>query len=396
MPRFFLDASFSMTRFSLVVARPLRSILSITRFCLVLALVSGAWMSAGSFEGRAQDADSCAETLSTAEKVYRNRNYEKAVSLAEQCTDAEAVGDETAVRAYRVITLASLRMGALVQARSAVTNILQINPTYTADQVNDPPSYTLFVSMMRKRVDTSQPAEEETETTQQGEEETTDQDATDQETADQETTDEEATDSEPSDREPTRSVSRFFVKPLGIGFSDYTGDMPAQSFSHPLDFQEFIRGSGFPFMLHGELGYQFARQWSFVLGFQIGNYPIIGYNTGDNGISDSWRYTPQLLVRHVFGLIGESLAFYLDGGLNATFGGKGVAKTGYGPSVGGGVDIPVGESVSFFVESRFNFTLPDDAIDGSDGSNYENIEGSSTGPFDSVNQLLGTGLRVRF
>ena len=362
-----------MSHFSLPSARSLFSVHFTARSCLLLAFVVGGWMGAsGAHPVQAQnETASCADTVATAEKVYRNRNYEKAVSLAEQCTDAEAVGDETAVRAYRVITLASLRMGALVQARSAVTDILRINPSYTADQVNDPPAYTLFVSAMRGKVDITPSAQEGTETA------------------------DEATDAG-SRLQPTRSVSRFFVKPLGIGFSDYTGDMPVNSFGHPLDFEEFGQGSGFPFMLHTELGYQFARQWSFVLGFQIGNYPIIGYNTGDNGISDSWRYTPQLLVRHVFGPIGESLAFYLDGGLNATFGGKGVAKAGYGPSVGGGVDIPVGESVSFFVESRFNFTLPDGAIDGSDGSSYEGIQGSSTGPFDSVNQLLGIGLRARF
>lgn len=342
----------------------------------------------GSQEARAQEeAGPCADTLATAEEAYRNRRYDRATSLASQCTDQEEVGGSTAIRAYRVITLASLRQGALTRARSAVRNILKIDPEYTADSVNDPPSYNLFVSMMRERVDIAEAATEEPKTPTEEETETPDEEET-----------------EPSEPEPSRTAPErtdaaatgLFIKPLGIGLSDYTGDMPAQNFGHPLDFQEFSRGSGFPFMLHGELGYQFTPRWALVLGMQIGNYPIIGYDTGDNSISDSWRYTPQLLIRYAFGPLGETTVFYLDLGGNATFGGRGVAKVGYGPVVGGGVDIPLGSAVSLYVESRFNFALPDDAIDGSDGSNYENIEGSTTGPFDSVNQLLGMGLRIRF
>jgi hypothetical protein len=70
--------------------------------------------------------------------------------------------------------------------------------------------------------------------------------------------------------------------------------------------------------------------------------------------------------------------------------------------VGGGVDIPLNKTLSFFVESRFNLTLPDDAIDGTSyPEDYpadadRSPVGSITGPFDSVNQLLGIGLRLRF
>ena len=357
--------------------------------CVLLLFTAGTSMVVGgSQEARAQDeAGPCADTLATAETAYRNRRYDRATSLASQCTDQEEVGGSTAVRAYRVITLASLRQGALTRARSAVRNILKIDPEYTADSVNDPPSYNLFVSMMRERVDIAEAADEEDRAPTEEETEAPDQEET-----------------EPSEPEPSRTAPArtdaaaggVFIKPLGIGISDYTGDMPAQNFGHPLDFQEFSRGSGFPFMLHGELGYQFTPRWALVLGMQVGNYPIIGYNTGDQGISDSWRYTPQLLIRRAFGPLGETTVFYLDLGANATFGGKGIAKTGYGPVVGGGVDIPLGAAVSLYVESRFNFTLPDDAIDGSVADDYGNVQDSVTGPFDSVNQLLGMGLRIRF
>lgn len=351
---------------------------ALARLGLLLALVSGAWGMGGIFhEVRAQEeASTCADTLATAEKVYRNRNYQEAVELASQCTNDEVVGDETAIRAHRLITLASLRQGELVQARSAVNSILQIDSGYTADSVNDPPAYDLFVSMIREDRETGEAAKKE---------ETEPADEAEPEEAEAQTSD-----PGPSPPQPARAVAPFFIKPLGIGISDYTGDMPAQNVGHPFDFQEFSRGSGFPFVLHGELGYQFAPRWGLVLGFQVGNYPIVGFNTGNNDISDSWRYTPQLLVRYAFGTLGESVVVYLDGGASATFGGQGVAEPGYGPSVGGGVDIPVSNALSLYVESRFNLTFPDDAIDGPTTSS------DFMGSFDSVNQLLGVGLRVRF
>lgn len=189
-----------------------------------------------------------------------------------------------------------------------------------------------------------------------------------------------------------RPVDAFYGK-LGIGLSDYTGDFPAQNVSHPFDLQEISRpiagtASGVPFVVNGELGYQFSPTWTLAAGFQGGNYPIVGYGGQGEGTSDSYRYTPQLLGRYTFGDPAQSVAPYVDGGINATFGGA--TSIGVGPSVGGGVNILLSRSLSLYVESRFNFTLPDDAIDGAETESNDGI----TGPFDSVNQLLGFGVKV--
>lgn len=304
-----------------------------------------------------------------------NRNYQEAVTLASQCTDRSAFEDEIVIQAYRLITLASLRQGALVQARSAVTNILHIDPEYTADPVNDPPAYDLFISLVRQEEDTEGTADAETET------------------------------EEPSPALLRRNEGGPFLKLIGVGLSDYTGDLPIGNAGHPFDFQEISTGSGAPYLFTAEIGYEFPSNLALVLGVQTGNYPIVGHSTGSNDISGSWRHTPQLLVRYTFGAAGESVAAYLDAGANVTFGGEGIAGPGVGPSVGGGIDIPLSSTWSFFVESRFNFTLPDDAIDGtrdigerpgSSTTKTEDPSGSITGPFDSVNQLLGIGLRIRF
>jgi len=136
------------------------------------------------------------------------------------------------------------------------------------------------------------------------------------------------------------NVNKGLYGKLGAGFSDYTGDFPIQNTGHPLDFQEFQTGNGFPFVFNGELGYQLSPKWALAAGFQGGNYPIVGYG-GPGGIDDSYRYTPHVLGRYTFNPNG-SVAFYLDAGVNATFGGDDPpTSTGYGPTVGGGVNFPI-------------------------------------------------------
>lgn len=193
--------------------------------------------------------------------------------------------------------------------------------------------------------------------------------------------------------QPTDRPGGVFYGKFGAGFSDYTGDFPSQNASHPFDLQEFVTGSGFPATFTGELGYKFSPSLALALGLQAGNYPIVGYAGGPSGISDSYRYTPQLLARYTFGSPDQKVAPYVDGGANVTFGGDNPPTSmGYGPSVGVGVDILLNRSLSFYIESRYNLTLPDDAIDGSDTSPNDAI----TGPLDSVNELLGFGLTFTF
>ncbi len=187
----------------------------------------------------------------------------------------------------------------------------------------------------------------------------------------------------------------FFAK-LSVGLSDYTGDRPIQNRGYPVDFQEFIRGEGFPLMGSSELGYRISPRYSVALGLQVGSYPL-----AERAIQGTLS-TVQLLGRYTFSDFSENIAPYVDGGVNVTLGG---VKPGYGPSVGGGVEVPLNSSISFFVESRFNLTLPDEAVDGSKNLSdtppsatdiTDDPKGSITGPFDSVNQLLGVGLKVSF
>ena len=91
----------------------------------------------------------CQIELVAARDAYLNQDYEAALNLASRCTREHGVSDEDRIRAYRLMSLSFFRRHALVEARSAITHILSIDPTYRADPVQDPPSYALLVSMVR-------------------------------------------------------------------------------------------------------------------------------------------------------------------------------------------------------------------------------------------------------
>lgn len=330
---------------------------SLPRTCLILILASCGSMAPGTAEdAHGQETPSaCIDTLEAAEEAYRNRNYQEAITLASECTDRGAYNETTVIQAYRMMGLGFLRQGTLRQARSAILNILAIDPTYMADPVTDPPSYDLFVSLVRQEmdVDSSEPV--------------------------------------PSTEQDPRTGGNFFLKALGIGLSDYTGEFPGDRVGHPFDMREFPEPDGFPYVFSFELGYHVSQKFALVLAFQGGNYPTIGYS-GPTRL-DSHRYTPQLLARYMLGDPNGTVTPYVDGGYNVTFGGDSSTQPGYGPSLGAGLDIVLSRSTSLYVESRFNLTVPDEAIDGLDNLD-PNFKGSITGTFDSVNQLLGIGIRV--
>lgn len=92
----------------------------------------------------------CQVEIEAAHDAYLNQAYEAALDLATACVRRDGVSDPDRIRAYRLMSLSFFRQHALGDARTAVTHILSIDPSYTADPVQDPPSYALLVSMVRE------------------------------------------------------------------------------------------------------------------------------------------------------------------------------------------------------------------------------------------------------
>lgn len=201
----------------------------------------------------------------------------------------------------------------------------------------------------------------------------------------------------PDQAQSKRASDTFYIK-LGGGLSDYAGGNDGTlSIDQTTELREFFdtrkftdRGS-FPYVLVGELGYQFSPGFGLGLGYQFGQYPFangIPFTTtpsapGQGGDLGQSRHTVQLLARYMVGASVWTFSPYVDAGLNVSLGGF---SPGVGHLVGIGVDASVSDRMSLFLEGRLNFTFPDDAVDGI----------SSATRADALSALPAVGLRYTF
>ena len=187
----------------------------------------------------------------------------------------------------------------------------------------------------------------------------------------------------PSQAQVKRAGDTFYLK-AGAGLSNFGGDRgPSNDFS---DFFEpgFSANDAFPYTLVGEVGYQFSPTTSLGLGYQFGQYPYADGPATSSAIGTA-RHTAQLLGRYTLGARDWAVAPYLDLGANASFGGE---STAIGPTVGAGVDVVVSKRTSIFLETRFNATFGDGAVDNAPSS------GTAGVPFDGLSSLPSAGVKI--
>ncbi len=169
----------------------------------------------------------------------------------------------------------------------------------------------------------------------------------------------------------TLKVDKGLYLKARVGLATYVGDRDGVT---GISFQQLQDAS---WSLGGELGYQFNKYWGLGFGLQVGEYTKAvppGYNY-------KIRWTGMALLRRTF-QPDASLSPYVHFGLNVTTGYSN--KTGFGPTLGAGLDIAITDGASLFFEATSNAVFPDDAADGSQTAKKN---------FDLLN-FLGLGLRV--
>ena len=209
----------------------------------------------------------------------------------------------------------------------------------------------------------------------------------------------------PAEAQPVRAGDTFYVK-FGAGLSDYAGDNSGPDFGEntgpntpaPItglgdffDRRKFTEGGPFPYVLTGEIGYQFTPGFGVGLGYQFGQYPFtsgVPFTTdpdltGTGGDLGTMRQTVQLLGRYMFGAKEWTVSPYLDTGLNVSFGGY---KAGVGALGGLGLDVSLNDRTSLFLETRVNVAFDDKVVDGL----------SVGGESDALSALPSLGLRHTF
>jgi hypothetical protein len=119
-----------------------------------------------SVPAHAQTALVCERALTAAEEQYLDAAYDEALRLVATCLDQGNLPESKAVAAYRLLALIHLKQDALDSARSAIVNLLGVDPTYEADPVANPPAYVSLVAIVQRDLRRTQgaPATAEAET----------------------------------------------------------------------------------------------------------------------------------------------------------------------------------------------------------------------------------------
>ncbi len=186
------------------------------------------------------------------------------------------------------------------------------------------------------------------------------------------------------------------------GELDGTGSAPAGDDSGSLAWM--IRDLGFGG--GGEIGYQFTRALSFGIGFFYGQYNNLDRTnalspvTLQAGQINAGTSVSQLQGLFRFNLIpGWKVSPYIQfGGVVIRGQGEdprsGNRIAGYGPHLGGGLDILLGRQVSLFLEGSGSLIFPDDAVDSSDPS-ANSLPWADDADYDALT-FYGGGLRFFF
>ncbi|CAN5557282.1 hypothetical protein BH23BAC4_BH23BAC4_12060 [soil metagenome] len=173
---------------------------------------------------------------------------------------------------------------------------------------------------------------------------------------------------------------------VGVGL--YSGDLDARP---DASISEWFSDPGIA--AGAELGYQFSPSFALALGYVYGTYPALdghNYTAPDPraGLNASTVvHQAQLMFRYL-PFSRSRISPYVELGGAAAFG-QG-DETGFGPLVGLGVDIALGNRMSFFLGGHAAFIFPDRAVDDWDEPFPDN-----TYAYDGLAQL-GGGLRFFF
>lgn len=139
------------------LTQPVEWIIARVPFLLLVALLAGAAPSAAVAQStdsstvqQSSDSDQCQTEYRKAEELYFAADFEPAVRLLETCLDEAVLNDTTKVQMYRMLAFSYLGGGETGEAQRAVEMLLNTDPTYQANTVEDRPDFVELVQTIRK------------------------------------------------------------------------------------------------------------------------------------------------------------------------------------------------------------------------------------------------------
>ncbi len=198
-----------------------------------------------------------------------------------------------------------------------------------------------------------------------------------------------------ADAQVARPYKTPYISAYG-GLGLYGGDIDGAPDNDPGD---FFDEPGYA--AAGEIGWQFTPALGFGVAYNYGNYPELQFVNDQfqdvvesrSQIQAAFRYfvfpssriTPYVKV-------GVSYAFEPDySEVTDTAPGTIETTDGWGPLVGGGLDLLLGSKFSLFLEANAAYLFPDNAIDGTDPSQGINPAGQANDNADFDWLALGGG-----
>ena len=94
----------------------------------------------------------CSQEVVAAEEQYVDGQFEAAAQLLSACLEANPLAAAEAIPAYRLLSLSYMNQGDAQGAQQAVEKLLALAPTYEPDPVQDPPSYTVMVLIVKEKM----------------------------------------------------------------------------------------------------------------------------------------------------------------------------------------------------------------------------------------------------
>lgn len=109
------------------------------------AALAGLLIALGLLPVQAQDTSPCAQEYTQAETAYFDADFDRAIRLLRTCLEEADLPPDAQVRFYRLLAFAHIAQDERAQARSAIEQLLTVDPDYTPDPETDRPDYVALV-----------------------------------------------------------------------------------------------------------------------------------------------------------------------------------------------------------------------------------------------------------
>lgn len=99
----------------------------------------------------------CQSRLARAQALYISGEFTDVEEILEPCVQPGRLSEDNRVWAYRLLALAALQQGHLVEAKLVALSLLTLRPEYQPDPILDPPSYADLIRTVRSQLAVTAP-----------------------------------------------------------------------------------------------------------------------------------------------------------------------------------------------------------------------------------------------